>query len=103
MPTACPTRNKLPDRLKLGVVTRCDRFGDEAEGKAVSLPLGTEVWGRGGAVLMRLLRGSWERIVSIVLRTNCCRVILWEEEMSTMCRSVLRRKMEYEIAWTTSV
>jgi hypothetical protein len=70
----------------------------------VSLPLGMEGgWVRAGTVLMRLLLGSWERIVSIVLRTNCWRVILWEEEMSTMWRSVLRRKMEYEIAWTTSL
>jgi hypothetical protein len=51
---------------------------------------------------MRLLLGSCDKIVSIVLRTNCWRVILWEEDISTMWRSVFRRKMEYEIAWTTS-
>jgi hypothetical protein len=41
--------------------------------------------------------------VFIVFLTNWGRVIRWEEGMSTMWRSVLRRNIEYEIAWTTSL
>jgi hypothetical protein len=43
---------------------------------------------------MRFEGGSWDRMVDIVLRMNWERVMRWEEEMSTIWRSVLRRKME---------
>lgn len=76
-------------------------MGDEEEGNAVNLPLGM-VAGRLGMVLIRLLSGNWSSIVSIVLRMNCERVIRWEDDMSTMCRSVFRRKIEYAIACATS-
>jgi hypothetical protein len=29
--------------VRFGAVTKCDKFGDEAEGKAVNFPFGTAV------------------------------------------------------------
>ena len=100
IPTACPTESKLPDRLILGAA-KWDRFGDDADGKVVSFPFG--MGERIGSVLTRLLDGSWDKIVCIVFRTNCWRVMRWEDDMSTTWRSVLRRKIEYASAWTTSI
>ena len=43
---------------------------------------------------MRFVEGSWDRTVFIVFFMNCWRVMRWEEGMSTMWRSVLRRNIE---------
>src|SRR5437667_5277192 len=98
MLTACPILSILPDRDIVGAA-RCDRFGDDADANVVNFPCGAE--DRMGSVLMRLFEGSWDRIVLIVLRTNCWRVIRCEEEISTTWRSVLRRKIEYASGGST--
>jgi hypothetical protein len=60
----------------------------------VNFPFGPEDRERIGSVLTRLLDGRVDRIVCMVFRTNCWRVIRCEEDMSTIWRSVLRRKIE---------
>jgi hypothetical protein len=76
MDVACCTFNRLPDRLTLVDVTRCDKLGEEADGKVVSFPLGRMGgWERTGAVLMRFVTGSCERTVPMVFLMNCWRVM----------------------------